>query len=96
MTDQEIIPLDTYCSYYQVEMEFIRNLEEHGLISIRYEETKGFIHQEDVARLERFSRLHYDLNINVPGIDALQHLLEKISALQEETESLRNRLNIYE
>jgi chaperone modulatory protein CbpM len=96
MADQEIIPLETYCSYYQVEMEFIRTLEEYGLISIRYEETKGFIQKEDVAQLERFSRLHYDLNINVPGIDALQHLLEKIRALQEETENLRNRLNIYE
>lgn len=96
MAEEEIIPLETYCSYYQVEMEFIRTLEEYGLISIRYEETKGFIQKEDVAQLERFSRLHYDLNINVPGIDALQHLLEKIRALQEETESLRNRLNIYE
>ena len=96
MAEEEIIALETYCSYYQVEMEFIRTLEEYGLISIRYEETKGFIQKEDVAQLERFSRLHYDLNINVPGIDALQHLLEKIRALQEETESLRNRLNIYE
>ena len=96
MADQEIIPVETYCSYYQVEIEFIRTLEEYGLISIRYEEMKGFIQKEDVAQLERFSRLHYDLNINVPGIDALQHLLEKIRALQEETESLRNRLNIYE
>ena len=96
MAEEEIIALETYCSYYQVEMEFIRTLEEYGLISIRYEETKGFIRKEDVAQLERFSRLHYDLNINVPGIDALQHLLEKIRALQEETENLRNRLNIYE
>jgi len=96
MAEEEIIPLETYCAYYQVEMEFIRSLEEYGLISIRYQETKGFIQQEDVARLERFSRLHYDLNINVPGIDALQHLLEKIRALQEETENLRTRLKIYE
>jgi hypothetical protein len=96
MAEKEIIPLETYCSYYQVEMEFVRALEEYGLISIRYEETRGFIRQEDVAELERFSRLHYDLNINVPGIDALQHLLEKIRALQEETENLRARLRIYE
>jgi hypothetical protein len=96
MAEEEIIPLETYCSYYQVEMEFIRALEEYGLISIRYEETRGFIRQEDMAELERFSRLYYDLNINVPGIGALQQLLEKISALQEETESLRTRLKIYE
>ena len=96
MSDQEIIPIETYCSCYQVDIAFIQALEEHGLISISYRESKGFIQKEDLAELERFSRLYYDLNINVPGIDALQHLLERIRALKEETESLRSRLSIYE
>jgi hypothetical protein len=96
MSDQEIISLDTYCSYYNVELEFIRTLEEYGLISISYRESKGFIQKEEVSRLEQFSRMYYELNINVPGIDALQHLLEKIKQLQLETEALRNRLRIYE
>jgi hypothetical protein len=96
MSDQEIIPLETCCSYYHVELEFIHTLEEFGLLHISYQEAKGFIQKEDVAELERFSRLHYDLNINVPGIDALQHLLEKVRSLQQETQALRNRLKIYE
>jgi hypothetical protein len=96
MSDQEIIPLETYCSYYQVELEFIRALEEYGLIRISYQETKGFILREDVPQIEQFSRLYYELSINVPGIDALRHLLEKIRDLQQETDALRNRLKIYE
>lgn len=96
MPDQEIIPLETCCSYYNIELEFIRTLEEYGLIRISYEETKGFIQKEDVAQLEQYSRMYYELSINVPGIDALQHLLEKIRTLQQETENLRNRLRIYE
>jgi hypothetical protein len=96
MADQEIISLELYCRSYQVEPEFVRMLEEHGLISIRYEETRGFIREEDLPRLEQFSRLYYELNINVPGIDALQHLLEKLKQLQEEAAALRNRLSIYE
>ncbi len=51
---------------------------------------------EEVVELEKFSRLYYDLNINVPGIDALKHLLEKLKELQQETENLRARLRIYE
>jgi hypothetical protein len=96
MADQEIISLELYCRSYQVEPEFIRTLEEHGLISIRYEETRGFIREEDLPRLEQFSRLYYELNINVPGIDALQHLLDKMKQLQEEAAALRSRLSIYE
>ncbi len=49
MADEEIIPLETFCSYYQVERSFIETLEEYGLISIRYEETKGFIQIEEMA-----------------------------------------------
>jgi hypothetical protein len=77
-------------------LEFIHSLEEYGLIRIRYRETKGFIEEEDVRLLEQFSRMYYDLNINVPGIDALQHLLERIRQLQQESEALRAKLRIYE
>jgi hypothetical protein len=96
MSDQEIIPIEICCSYYNIELEFVQTLEEYGLISISYRETKGFIQQEDVAQLEQFSRMYYDLSINVPGIDALHHLLEKIKKLQQETDALHNRLRIYE
>ena len=47
-------------------------------------------------RSEKYSRMYYDLNINVPGIDALNHLLEKIKQLQQEAEHLKARLRIYE
>ena len=35
MSDEEIIPLETFCSFYQVERSFIETLESHGLISIQ-------------------------------------------------------------
>jgi hypothetical protein len=40
--------------------------------------------------------MYYELNINVPGIEALNHLLEKIKKLQQEAEYLKARLRIYE
>ncbi len=96
MSDEEIISLETFCSFYQVERSFIETLESHGLISISYRENQRFILRDEVAELEKYSRLYYELNINVPGIDALNHLLEKIKQLQQEAESLRARLRIYE
>lgn len=96
MSDEEMIPLESFCTYYQVERSFIETLESYGLVSISSREEKRFISVEEVVELEKFSRLHYDLNINVPGIDALKHLLEKIKELQLETDNLRARLRIYE
>lgn len=92
----EIIPVETFCSYNQVERTFIESLESYGLISISYKENQRFILKEELTELEKFSRMYYDLDINIPGIDALKHLLEKIKELQQETETLRARLRIYE
>jgi hypothetical protein len=96
MSEEEIIPLEMFCSYYQVEQTFVETLESHGLISISYRENHRFILKEEVAELEKYSRMYYELNINVEGIDALNHLLEKIKQLQQESEKLRSRLRIYE
>jgi chaperone modulatory protein CbpM len=93
---EEIIPVETFCSYYHVERTFIESLESYGLISISYKENQRFILKEELTELEKFSRMYYDLDINIPGIDALKHLLEKIKELQQETETLRARLRIYE
>ena len=93
---EETIPVETFCSYYHVEQTFVESLESYGLISISYKENQRFILKEELTELEKFSRMYYQLDINVPGIDALKHLLEKIKELQQETETLRARLRIYE
>ena len=96
MSDEEIIPVEMFCSCYQVELNFLETLESYGLISISYRDNQRFILKEEIAELEKYSRLHYDLSINVEGIDALHNMLEKIKQLQQEAEQLRARLRIYE
>jgi len=96
MSEEENIPLELFCSYYHVEQTFLETLESHGLISISYRENQRFILKEEVVELEKYSRMYYELNINVPGIDALNNVLEKIKQLQQETALLKARLRIYE
>jgi chaperone modulatory protein CbpM len=96
MSDDEIISFEMFCSHYNVEQSFLETLESHGLISVSFRENQRFVLKEELAELEKFSRLYYDLNINVPGIDALNHMLEKMKQLQKEAENLRARLQIYE
>jgi hypothetical protein len=39
---------------------------------------------------------HYELNINLEGIDAISNLLNQIDDLQDELDRTKNRLRFYE
>ena len=41
-------------------------------------------------------RLHYELDINIEGIDAISHLLQRVDQLQDELRIMKNRLSRYE
>jgi hypothetical protein len=43
-------------------------------------------------KLEKFVRLHYDLDINLEGIETINYLLERIEEMQKEIVNLRNKL----
>jgi hypothetical protein len=94
--EEEIIPIEMFCSFYNVEPSFLETLESHGLISISQKENQRFILREEIAELEKFSRMYYELSINVAGIDALKNLLEKIHQLQREAAIRKARRCIYE
>jgi hypothetical protein len=96
MEREDLIPADELCNHYQVAYSFITELQEHGLIRIEtVSETSG-IPAGQLSDLERFIRLHYDLDINLEGIEAIHHLLQRIQQMQDEMNSLRNRLGLYE
>lgn len=94
--EHELINLKEYCFHYKVESSFIHELEEMGLISVFKQEEERFISMDSLKELESYSRMHYDLEINTAGIDAIKNLLNKIEVLENEMCNLRNRLNLYE
>jgi len=96
MAGEEIIPIELFCTSYQVEESFLETLESYGLISITIQDQRRFILMEEIVELEKFSRLYYELEINVPGIEALQHMMERIKQMQQELTDLKARLKIYE
>ena len=46
--------------------------------------------------IEKMIRLHYDLQINFEGIDAISQLLNKIETLQQNLLRTQNKLRLYE
>jgi len=92
----DYIIINEYCRKTNLDPSFFFLLEEGGLISVYAEEGEKYFPASQLADLERYSRMYYDLSINIEGIDAIHHLLERMNGLQEEIETLRNRLRLYE
>ena len=96
MKEDELIPTIEFCEIYQIELSFINSLAEYGLVEISTIQQKKFIHRDAIEDLEKFIRLHYDLDINMEGIDAIRHILQRMKDMQEELIALRSRLRLQE
>ena len=96
MKEQDLIPTQTLCSHYDIEISFVDALDKLGLIQIQIIEHNQYIHQDQITDLEKIIRLHNELNLNLEGIDVVFNLLEKERELRNELNILKNRLRLYE
>ena len=80
---------------YQVEETFLDQLQSSGLIEIVIEEDDRYIEYDYLQEIEQFVRWHYELEINMEGIEALHHMLQQVQQLQEDVEQLRGELKFY-
>ncbi len=90
MDNRTTISVEEYCSYYSIEASFVRTLNEHGLLELTENNQSYWIEYEHLPLLERYTHFHYELDINMEGIEAISHLLQKIDILQQEIKMLRN------
>jgi len=93
---EELIIIEEYIRHSHIEPQFIALLEENDLIHTQEIENKHYLPPDELDNLESYARLYYDLSINIEGIDAIHHLLERLRILQEEMRELRNRLQLWE
>ena len=95
MDNEELVPVEVFCSTYHVQTTLIDILEESGLVEITVMQERRYISFAQLERVEKILRLHEDLGINVEGIEAIENLLERMEKLQAEMTRLRNRLRRY-
>mgnify|MGYP000260256161 CR=1 FL=1 len=92
----ELIIVSEYCQKCHIEPSFIEMLEEDGLINVRTEAGKHYLLVSELPNVERYSRMYYDLSINMEGIDAIHHMLERMERLQQEVSFLRRQLRRFQ
>lgn len=90
-----LIIISDYCSHCNVEPEFIKMLGDDGLIDIQRVEENYCFPVSQLEEIERYSHLYYDLSINIAGIDAIRHLLDRVEELQKRVHFLERELHFY-
>lgn len=91
----EWIVIGEYCEKCRIEPSFIDRLWENGLIDIAQEDGQRYLPFSALPDVERFSRMYYDLSINMEGIDAINHLQKRMEVMQREIQQLRSKLRLY-
>ncbi len=96
METQEYISIETICRQHQVTDTFIMSLNEYDLIKVTVVNEVKCIPQRELGELERYLRLHHDLEVNTEAIDVINHLIQRIKSMQYEMDLLKKRLQLYE
>lgn len=92
----DLIIVSEYCRICHIDPSFLFMLEKGGLIEIDTVEGERYLPVSQLFDVERYTRMYYELSINVEGIDAIHHLLERMKSMQSEISHLKSKLRLYE
>lgn len=96
MEKSDLISVQQFCAHYSVSKAFINELQEYELIEVIISDNKNYLYKNQLHTVEKIIRLHYDLKINLEGIDVIYNLLKQIEVLNAEKIELKNKLRFYE
>lgn len=88
----QLIVIEDYCNEYHIDVAFINSLEEFGLLDLVFVEGRRAFPVSKVPAVEKYMHLYYELEINMAGIEAISHLLQRIEELQNELAATKGRL----
>ncbi|MNU30172.1 chaperone-modulator protein CbpM [compost metagenome] len=96
MQQDNLILVSHYCSLHDLDQGFITELYRYELIEIITIEQEDYLDINHLSELERITRLHHDLGINIEGIETVINLLEKIAQMNRQMLTLQQQLKQYE
>lgn len=90
----ERISREELVKIYNIEITFFDELVDSGLLNIQTENEIRYLMYEDLPNFERFTNWHYDLDINLPGLEVIHEMLKKMEVLKQRNRELMNRLSV--
>lgn len=92
--EKELILLSEYCKNSYAEPDFLLRLESEGLIETEIHDDLKYIQLSELSNIEMFTRLYYDLSINIEGIDVINNLLARMRKMEQELSILRRQMDV--
>jgi chaperone modulatory protein CbpM len=89
----ERISREELVKIYNIEITFFDELVDSGLLNIQMENEIRYLMYEDLPSFERFANWHYDLEINLPGLEVIHEMLQKMENLRQKNKELMNKLS---
>jgi hypothetical protein len=89
----EKISREELVKIYNIEITFFDELVDSGLLNIQTEDEIRYLMYEDLPSFERFANWHYDLEINLPGLEVIHDMLQKMEDLKQRNRELLNKLS---
>ncbi len=81
---------------YNVEITFFDSLEEAGLLKTETENNIKYLMFDELSNFEKLTNWHYDLEINLAGLEVINNLLQKIKMLQATSQKIIHDFEDYE
>ncbi|WP_457593983.1 heat shock protein transcriptional repressor HspR [Hydrogenimonas sp.] len=93
--DEPVYLISVVAKVLNIHPQTLRQYEREGLVEpSRTQGRMRLYSQRDIDRIKLILRLTRDLGVNLAGVDIIMQLKEKIDAMQEEIDSLREQLKI--
>ncbi|MDF2552239.1 MAG: MerR family transcriptional regulator [Chryseobacterium sp.] len=89
----ERISREELVKIYNIEITFFDELVDNGLLNVETENEIRYLLYQDLHVLERFVNWHYDLEINLPGLEVIHDMLHKMEDLRQRNRELMNKLS---
>lgn len=96
MQTEEMIIINEFCIHHNIDPGFIDALKNSGLIEVTITGEKLCMPESQLPHLEKLVRLHYEMDINLEGMETITYLLDRMTEMQQQIMHLNNRLRIYE
>lgn len=89
----ERISREELVQIYNIEITFFDELVDSGLLNIETDNEIRYLMYEDLPTFERFANWHYDLEINLPGLEVINSMLQKMKSLNQINRELMQKLS---
>jgi MerR HTH family regulatory protein len=96
MQIEEMITASEFCRHHNIELSFIYSLQDSGLLQTETIGESVFLPVGQLSHLEKLVKWHYEMDINIAGLETITHLLGRLDSMHHQIINLSNRLNRYE